>query len=90
MLVQFSVKNYKSIKDKVTLDFQEGCIRKHKEGLSSGNNEDKILPVVAIYGPNGGGKSNLLEAFYVLLDRVRYPLDAELSPGRTYSSYNTH
>lgn len=61
MLLQFSVENFKSIKDKQTLDMVEigtKHIQEHKKSLIEG----QILPLAVIYGPNGGGKSNLLQA----------------------------
>lgn len=47
MLIQFRFKNYKSFKDEVILD------------LTS----ERVLPVAAIYGANGSGKSNVYKAF---------------------------
>ncbi|MCL2598571.1 MAG: ATP-binding protein [Firmicutes bacterium] len=62
MLVQFSVENFRSIKDKATLDMRalDGrTIKEHRDSLI----DKHLLPVAAIYGPNGGGKTTLLHAF---------------------------
>lgn len=61
MLEQFTVKNYKSIKDEITLDLTATAISEHKDSIFNVDNEN-YLPLAAIYGPNGGGKSNVLEA----------------------------
>lgn len=67
MLCQFSFENYKSFKDENTLDFYAESITEHKESLIADKNYDeKILPLAVLYGPNGGGKSNALEALYYL------------------------
>lgn len=58
MLLTYSVKNFKSIKNKSTIDFQSKSIKEHKEHLI--NND--ILPIISIYGPNGGGKSCIIES----------------------------
>lgn len=38
--------------------------------------EMQFLPVSAIYGPNGGGKSNVLEALHTVAAKVLRPLYA--------------
>ncbi|MDR3312994.1 MAG: ATP-binding protein [Oscillospiraceae bacterium] len=72
MLVQFSVKNFRSFKDEVTLDMRavDGITEK-SDTLHGG-----LLPVAALYGPNGGGKSNLLKAItylnYLIVAPIHY------------------
>ena len=61
MLCQFSVKNYKSIRDEITFDMQATAISEHTDRVIKDNDEQLFLPVSAIYGPNGGGKSNVLK-----------------------------
>ena len=80
MLVQFSVKNFKSIKDEVTLDMQAASISEHEESLLLDKTDEKFLPVAAIYGPNGGGKSNVLEALDSLIEKIRLPVALTLNP----------
>ncbi len=73
MLSQFTVKNYKSIRDEMTLDMQSVAISEHTEHLITDSDGESFLPVASIYGPNGGGKSNVLEAFQVLVANVVSP-----------------
>ena len=74
MLSQFTVKNYKSIRDELTFDMQAVAISEHPVHLIKDTDGEEYLPVAAIYGPNGGGKSNVLEAFQVLVAKVTRPL----------------
>ena len=61
MLCQFTVKNFKSIRDEVTFDMQAAAISEHEDRIIKDNDDELYLPVSAIYGPNGGGKSDVLE-----------------------------
>lgn len=76
MLCQFSVKNYKSIRDEVTLDMQAAAISEHEDRIIKDQDGEMYLPVSAIYGPNGGGKSNVLAALHTLLAKILRPLFA--------------
>ena len=76
MLCQFTVKNYKSIRDEVTFDMQAAAISEHEDKVIKDNDGELFLPVSAIYGPNGGGKSNVLEALNTLAAKVLRPLYA--------------
>ena len=63
MLMEFSVKNFQSLKEEVTLDMKAiKSISEHKDSLI----QNEVLPLAAIYGPNGGGKSTVLKAFKML------------------------
>ena len=76
MLSQFTVKNYKSIRDEMTFDMQATAISEHTDRLIKASNNELLLPVSAIYGPNGGGKSNVLQALHTLELKVLRPLYA--------------
>ena len=76
MLSQFTVKNYKSIRDEITFDMQAAAISEHNDKIMKDENGELFLPVAAIYGPNGGGKSNVLEAIHTLTSKVLRPLCA--------------
>ena len=74
MLCQFTVKNFKSIRDEVTFDMQAAAISEHEDRIIIDKDEEKYLPVSAVYGPNGGGKSNVLAALHTLVAKVLRPL----------------
>ena len=76
MLCQFSVKNYKSIRDEITFDMQAAAISEHTDRIIKDADDQLFLPVSSIYGPNGGGKSNVLEALQTLGTMVLRPVYA--------------
>lgn len=76
MLCQFTVKNYKSIRDEITFDMQAAAISEHDNKIIQDIDNELFLPISAIYGPNGGGKSNVLEALHTLNSKVLRPLCA--------------
>ena len=76
MLCQFTVKNYKSIREEMTFDMQASGISEHSERVIKEKDNQMFLPVSAIYGPNGGGKSNVLEAIQTLITIVLRPVQA--------------
>ena len=76
MLCQFSVKNFKSIRDEVIFDMQAAAISEHADCVIKDADDQLFLPVSAIYGPNGGGKSNVLEAIQTLGTMVLRPVYA--------------
>lgn len=76
MLSQFTVKNYKSIRDAMTFDMQATAISEHEDQVIRTGDGESFLPVSVIYGPNGGGKSNVLEALHTLNSKVLRPLCA--------------
>lgn len=67
MLSQFSFSNYKSFKKEAFLDFTAESIKDHEKSVIKDKVDgERFLPVIAIYGPNGGGKSTVLEALRYL------------------------
>ena len=76
MLCQFTAKNFKSVRDEVTFDMQAAAISEHVDRVIKTVDGEIYLPVSAIYGPNGGGKSNVLEALHSLVTKVLRPLYA--------------
>ena len=63
MLIQFSVENYLSIKDKVVLSLLSSRDNEHPEHLIADGNKNYLKSAV-IYGANASGKSNVLNAFW--------------------------
>ncbi len=81
MLCQFSFQNYKSYKSETTFDFQATSIPEFSDSLITSDKGSALLPVGVIYGPNGGGKSNLLFALSCLISTVVKPI-YDLEKGR--------
>lgn len=83
MLCQFSFQNFKSYKNETTFDLQAASIPEFEDTLLGSEKNGRMLPVSVIYGPNGGGKSNLLQAFACLISTVVKPIyDLEKSRER--------
>ena len=66
MLVEFTVGNFLSFKDKRTLSFEAGSISELPENVVKFG-KYKLLRSAVVYGANSSGKSNLIKA----LDRMR-------------------
>lgn len=81
MLCQFSFKNFKSYKEETVFDFQAASLPEFSDTLICTEKAGDVLPVGVIYGPNGGGKSNLLQALSCLISTVVTPI-VELKTNR--------
>lgn len=63
MIIDFTVKNYLSIKDEVVLSFlSESKDNENMNTYSVDNGKYLVYPFGAIYGANASGKSNLIKA----------------------------
>lgn len=74
MLCQFSFENFKSYRDETTFEFQAETLPEFSETLLTTPKGSDLLPVGVIYGPNGGGKTNLLQAFACMVSLVVKPI----------------
>lgn len=74
MLCQFSFTNYRSYKDETLFDFQASNIAEFNDSLIITDKASNVLPVSVIYGPNGGGKTNLLAALSAVISMVVSPV----------------
>lgn len=81
MLCQFTFSNYRSYRDETTLTMQASSMKEFSQSLLTGGDSQSFLPVAAVYGPNAGGKSNLLEALGYIQSAVARPI-VSLSRGR--------
>lgn len=86
MLCQFAVQNFKSYRDETIFDMQAANIEEFTDSLipGPGQNFSRLLPVSVIYGPNGGGKSNLFEALSFLISAVTAPIEASKNIGNPF------
>jgi len=66
MLIDFSITNFRSIKEKQVFSMMPVAkVKERAENICTGN-DFKLLKSMVIYGRNGSGKSNLLLAFKAL------------------------
>lgn len=70
MLIQFSVSNFCSIRDEVTLSMMADKDQEHEEILIPFRKE-RILPNVAMYGANAAGKTNIIRAITAAVLTIR-------------------
>jgi len=73
MLYEFSFSNFRSYRSEATIDFTAKPISEFESSLIKAGHTE-LLPVCAIYGPNGGGKSGVLMALKSLQNIVLSPL----------------
>ncbi|MDD6134401.1 MAG: ATP-binding protein [Selenomonadaceae bacterium] len=74
MLVQFSVKNFRSFKKEAVLSMEASSDLDHIENvaeINNAHNTDRILKNVSIFGANAAGKSNLFKALTAAIITVR-------------------
>ncbi|PCK01970.1 MAG: hypothetical protein COA42_22510 [Alteromonadaceae bacterium] len=66
MLIDFTVKNYRSFRDVQLLSLYADSKPRHHSGNISYDNDLGILRTCAIYGANASGKTNVIKAFEAL------------------------
>ena len=69
MLIRFSFKNFKSFKDENLLDMEATSLKEHEYNIVKTDNVN-LLKVAAIYGANASGKTNVLQAFDYMKNRI--------------------
>lgn len=75
MLCQFTVKNYRCIKNEAMLSLAAvESLSEHRDSLIVDRDGNSFLPLSVIYGPNGGGKSTVLDALYSVCYKVINPV----------------
>lgn len=74
MLCQFSFQNFKSYRAETVFDFQAAAIPEFADSLIRKEKCSSLLPVGVVYGPNGGGKTNLLQALSCVITTVVKPI----------------
>lgn len=70
MLIEFSVKNFLSFKDKITLSMEKGNGEENISNIIKNDITD-LLRTSVIYGANASGKSNVIKAFTCAIILVR-------------------
>lgn len=69
MLLQFSVTNHRSIRGCATISLSATTDKSLSDCILTPDDKKKVLPVLALYGANAAGKSNLLHAM-LLMDEL--------------------
>lgn len=70
MLLQFSVTNHRSIQDTAVISMKASKDSSLHECIISPDGKKELLPVLALYGANAAGKSNVLHALLLMRDMV--------------------
>ena len=77
MLIEFTVKNYASFKERTTLSAETGNrLRKLKETNTFSSKNPSLLKSLLLFGPNGSGKSQLIQALQTMEGIVTRPTQA--------------
>ncbi len=101
MLINFSVANWQSFRDKVTLSMVASREKQHLERVAdTGKSKLRILPTAAIYGANASGKTKLFNAMAFaqrfvtritqpdsLISREYFKLDKQYTEQPSYFSF---
>lgn len=70
MLVDFTVKNYRSFKQERIFHMEASSIKEHKDSVYKAG-KYKLLPLAVLYGANSSGKSNFIQAVETMCSMVR-------------------
>lgn len=62
MIIEFSVENFRSFKDRVTFNMDSSSSKKFSQNLINLDGGNNLLKSAVIYGANSAGKSNLIKA----------------------------
>lgn len=71
MLIEFRFQNYRSFRDEAILSMEATGLKAFKNCLIPLSSTVSLLPAIAIYGKNGGGKSNVIRAFWLAVQFIR-------------------
>lgn len=70
MLIQFTIENHRSIRDNAVISFAASKDTSLASCLIHPDDKRTLLPVLAIYGANAAGKSNVLHALITMQDMI--------------------
>jgi len=84
MLIDFTIENFKSIKEAQTFSLLATGTREHKGNVFRTKEGMRLLKTAVIYGANGSGKTNLVEAIRTMTHFIHNSTDAKLGEGIRY------
>ena len=73
MIINFSIQNFGSIRDRQTLSFEATKTNHLEDAYVMRVGEMRLLKLALIYGPNASGKTTILKALDFLRDIVLQP-----------------
>lgn len=78
MLIDLTIKNFRSYKDNVTFSMESGSRLSKFKSTNTFNNigKSEILKSAFIFGPNANGKTNVLKAFQLIQYLLKRPTDS--------------
>lgn len=89
MLCQFRFKNFSSYRDETVFDMQATDIEEFQDSLIPPpcDKFSSLLPISVIFGPNGGGKSNSINALASLISRIMIPIMTNIDYHNPFGMY---
>ncbi len=78
MLVQFTVENFQSIRNKVILSMEPSVDKEHPENIIT-KGEHKAMNLLAVYGANASGKTALFKALTLSLVAIRSSANSQIT-----------
>lgn len=78
MLLQFSVENYQSIRNKVILSLEPSQEKEHPENINT-MGKYSAVNTLAVYGANASGKTTLFKALTIALITIRSSVDTQVT-----------
>jgi len=90
MLVEFSVANFLSFRDRKTLSLQAAAINDYPENPPVNAGRYKLLKGAVVYGANSSGKSNLVRALSTMRRLVLQSFDQSSARGLDITPFLLH
>jgi AAA15 family ATPase/GTPase len=66
MIVNLSIENFKSFREKCFVSFSAGTASRLSGNLLRQKNGERVVKSMGLYGPNASGKTSILDALYAL------------------------
>ncbi|MBO4261837.1 MAG: ATP-binding protein [Clostridia bacterium] len=83
MLIQFSVENFKSFKNRAILSLEGSADKDLRENFVP-NGNDKYLKAISVFGANAAGKSNLFQALTAAILTIRMSANRQVNEPLIY------
>jgi len=94
MFISMKIKNFRSIiETTVSMTYEEGKApngyKKMQRWAFLEDKEERLVPCLAIYGANAGGKSNIIKAFFAFDHLLKYGTGGAFDPNLLISDNKT-